>query len=328
MNWIIGCILVLSLLACKDAVKVQGGDPTKPEDDLSNSCPVSCAGSNSFQGLQSSNDVTDVSAKLNWNTELGAAGYSLFKNQNGKLELIASLGSSSSEYTINSLEPETSYSFLIRSISEEGHLDCNKNYLEVVTTEKNTFTSCKEITDHYLGARPSGYYQIDIDGSGGPELPVDVYCDMTNNSGGWTKILNHEVASGVFSNNQDALLKNIDNPESDLYSILSKLEYFKRDGQFEFWLYYPEIDGQSGGNIWTQSSNPTQGPVANYTAIREDHTSSYWGGLEKSSASTLMDGSVNHGNWWYAVGSRVNYGGPNSIPGPGSLVERVQLFVR
>eukprot|EP00493_Phyllostaurus_siculus_P022043 UN22374 len=53
---------------------------------------------------------------------------------------------------------------------------------------------------------------------------------------------------------------------------------------------------------WSQTSNPVSESVEGYEAISVPFTGRYWGGLEPSTAA-LMDGSVNSGYWFYAVGS-------------------------
>ena len=44
----------------------------------------------------------------------------------------------------------------------------------------------------------------------------------------------------------------------------------------------------------------------------------YWGGLEYNNDDALLDGSVGHSNWWFAVGaiSTIDYNGIAGIPGP------------
>ena len=40
-------------------------------------------------------------------------------------------------------------------------------------------------------------------------------------------------------------------------------------------------------------------------------------GMERSTGPTLLDGSVGHNNWWYAIGSASTHN--NGIPGPNSM---------
>ena len=51
----------------------------------------------------------------------------------------------------------------------------------------------------------------------------------------------------------------------------------------------------------------------------------YWGGLEYCDRSALMDGSVDHDNWFYAIGSYVEWN--FATPGPGKPVKIVELYV-
>lgn len=92
-------------------------------------------------------------------------------------------------------------------------------------------------------------------------------------------------------------------------------------------------------NIWVQTSNPTiDQPVSGYVPLVVDATTNYWGGLERNCAmgcsSSLMDGSVGHGNWFYGIGSVAAWGTPEGIPAaeivaPGSAgVPRAQLWTR
>ena len=42
---------------------------------------------------------------------------------------------------------------------------------------------------------PDGVYQIDPDGAAGPLGLISVFCDMTNDAGGWTRVIN--IKNGV-----------------------------------------------------------------------------------------------------------------------------------
>jgi len=79
---------------------------------------------------------------------------------------------------------------------------------------------------------------------------------------------------------------------------------------------------------WSQTSNPTSEGISGYQAISIPYTGNHWGGLEPSSGCcALIDGSVNHGNWFYAVGSFYHWN--NGIPGNGQVgaVQAVELYV-
>ena len=121
----------------------------------------------------------------------------------------------------------------------------------------------------------------------------------------WVRLFYHNNKSGtVFFGSKNEFLKC--NTE-DKISHLWAMELFRgTDNKFEFLLQY-----QSGGtsyNRWKQSSNFTKESVAGYEAVSCSWTSNYWGGLEyNGSSSTWADGSVNHGNWFYAIGCRKNY---------------------
>jgi len=99
---------------------------------------------------------------------------------------------------------------------------------------------------------------------------------------------------------------NPEDPSSDNYAILDELERFrKKDGRFYFRMVWP---GDDIVYEWSQTSNPVFESVEGYEAISVPFTGQYWGGLE-ASASALMDGSVNHSNWFYAVGSHQLWNG-------------------
>lgn len=180
------------------------------------------------------------------------------------------------------------------------------------------------------GATTDGVYTIDPDGAG-PNPAYDCYCNMTDDGGGWTLVFNHNTAGGFWTNDAEANEFNVGTPNitTNKYSILSKLDEIRNAATYEFRLHYPAIGIT---NHWSQTFDPRSGasgirPVAGYVPINIDSTSNFWGGLENSGGATYLDGSVNSGNWWYSLGSVNPYGG-GGIPGPGSVIYNVQLFVR
>lgn len=132
-----------------------------------------------------------------------------------------------------------------------------------------------------------------------------------------------------YQNNSEWLNYNAGDPSNDNYSILDQFENFRgEDNKFHLKLVWPE-SSLTGPQEWKQSSNPfdyTSGGVTGYEQINITYTGEYWGGLEyNTGGSSLLDGSVNHGWWWYAVGTSHNHGG--GIPGGnGVVVQKVELY--
>ncbi|WP_374078130.1 fibrinogen-like YCDxxxxGGGW domain-containing protein [Bdellovibrio bacteriovorus] len=193
------------------------------------------------------------------------------------------------------------------------------------------YSSCKAIYDAGY-AYGDGIYYIDTDGAGNNNPPIPVYCDMTSDGGGWTRVFSHDIAGGYFANGAEAISYNPYFPTTTRYSILNKLESFRRSGKFEFRINWP---GYTPRNWWTQTSNPTSQAIAGYTAVSIGCSTNYWGGLEfnSNSTSTLADGSVSHSNWFYAIGSYVGWGTPTvGIPACDTVatdgVPKVELWVK
>lgn len=153
---------------------------------------------------------------------------------------------------------------------------------------------------------------------------------------GWVKVFRHYSGNGAYfsSANSWAEAKNTNqtNPNADKFSILDRLESIRKDrgGVLTLKLVYPSL---SLTNIWSQTSNPVLSTVGSsgvtgYQPISIQATSNGWGGLEYDGASTFLDGTVNSGNWYYAVGSATSWGGTNTFPGPSAATNLVELWVK
>ena len=180
----------------------------------------------------------------------------------------------------------------------------------------------------------SGVYSLDIDGAG-PLSAMNLYCDSTSDGGGWTRVLHHHTDGGYFASLAASANSNQNDPNHNLYSILNLLDNFESGSRFTFRLFYP---GPNARNIWSQMTNPTSDTdVWGYRDISIDSASRFWGGLERSNRSnginntnrSLLDGSVGHNDWWYAIGSTAVY--ETGIPGPavpsGDVVNEVDLYI-
>ncbi len=151
----------------------------------------------------------------------------------------------------------------------------------------------------------------------------------------WGRVFYHNSkgATNLFQNEEEVLTSNNENK----YSVLKKIEnYQTKEKKYEFLLEYPTLS-KTKYNRWIQSANPTTTTIANgtgsetapgYEEVHIDWSGNYWGGLTKSTnQSTFINGSVGHGNWFYAIGSYSKYNG--GIPGPvSSAVTSVELWAK
>ena len=137
---------------------------------------------------------------------------------------------------------------------------------------------------------------------------------------------------------------NENDPNNANFSILNNLEDFRGDdGKFHFKLEWPggSVYNSNGGNIdflpqeWKQTSNPlTSENVIDYEPINVNYTGMFWAGLENAdnnSTGNLIDGSVDHGYWFYALGTQNPWN--NCIPGPADNnnfygAQVVELYVK
>ena len=222
------------------------------------------------------------------------------------------------------------------SIDKANVIRCSEINEERIKNKKG-FNKDASITYNEFNEIPnieSGIYNLKL---GNQILPVLI--DMDNDEGRWARVFYHNCKSGtvLFSSENsfaEAKETNINAPTtSDKYSILSKLENFRpnTNSSFEFRLKYPTDTNDS--NIWKQTSNPTYEKITGYTPVKINWTSNFWGGLEWTNGSTtLIDGSVNHENWFYAIGvsTKYNDGMPSckEVNANSSTPNDVELWVR
>ena len=161
-------------------------------------------------------------------------------------------------------------------------------------------------------------------------------CSKTEHDTTWIKVFSHNNKSGtvLFISDDEAKMCNIAQSDSaDKYSILSRLNFFKSDEKFEFLLEYPDCPTRQGEyNHWTQTNNPVTSSITGYTPIHIDWTTQGWGGLEKSygtgSSSTFINGTVQHNNWYYAIGAKSSWNDGIPASDDVAVLGRVELWVK
>lgn len=150
----------------------------------------------------------------------------------------------------------------------------------------------------------------------------------------YIKVFEHNtLLSGFF--NDEAEVKSCNKPGK--FSILSSMDSYKYGDKYQFMLYYPEIETR---NVWRQDKSPCDESIPNgdgsinvsgYEPILIQSGIRYWGGLclSTNTDGCYIDGSVNHEDWWYAIGAYQRYGtGAKTFPGAlDKSVHIVQLWL-
>jgi hypothetical protein len=182
-----------------------------------------------------------------------------------------------------------------------------------------------------------GIYTIDPDQSG-PNEPVDTYCDMATDGGGWTQLYDQDVMvlGGYLPTATWAGGVTNTAPNGGQFSILQLTSDFNQGGEYEFLIDWN--DDRSDFVQWTQSENPFVGR-GTVGIIFESPTSQTgcgdFGGLaDDGDGASTLDGSTST-CWWWAIGTSASYRGlgipayEQSNLGLGELVAtRTRLWVR
>jgi hypothetical protein len=146
----------------------------------------------------------------------------------------------------------------------------NKSFTKTITVVPagvnvgNLKTSCKEILDSGLSAG-NGTYWIDPDGSGNAYCAEQVYCNMTDNGGGWTLILksmnnnsDFQYSSGVWASGATFNTSDLDITNASTANALYKsYNYLSAK---EFWVDFLAIPDPA---IIKTSANNTSKYYAN-----------------------------------------------------------------
>ncbi|MBN2800235.1 MAG: hypothetical protein JXX28_13935 [Deltaproteobacteria bacterium] len=186
---------------------------------------------------------------------------------------------------------------------------------------------------------PSGLYAITTALSG---TELTVWCEMGTRGGGWTRLYyqdSTDYADGeprFFEVGQTSA--HPEDPEARLYAILNLLGEFRRDGEFELLMRWPDHGTWTDEMQWSQVSNPVTDAAGalptGYAGLHIPYTSNGWSlGLQHSARPeySLLDGTITPStNWYYAVGTTYCWGGePNPCqPAPNGGAHKVELLVR
>ncbi len=179
-------------------------------------------------------------------------------------------------------------------------------------------TSCRELQAVVPGT-PDGLYAIDPDGTG-PIAPMNLFCDMTRDGGGWTWIAYGLKQTSSFASwNNNAALNSAATgtlvgswhlSQDFIQALVVENRYRAGCGQFDFRYYW------TGAGAWSWSSQVTASSCnSNYAGTGVSFTPSWvlschWG-VVASAANGFVSAHCNNGdpavvNPWYCNGSHTS----------------------
>ena len=171
----------------------------------------------------------------------------------------------------------------------------------------------------------SGFVVVDLD-AGGPEQPLEVYCEQTYLDGGWMRVMSAKYPHFFKDANWQDF--NAGTPKDENYSILGKRDLFKDGEDYTFRYAVGDMMTWEDGPImfqvaWTQGHDPftktTNG--ADYTFIggNKPTTCSGFSGLHNKytdpSYATEVDPNDGIGCWWMQVVPRDDWNKLGYPPG-------------
>lgn len=126
------------------------------------------AGPLTFTGIDSIDQVTTTSLRINWTHDANAANYFVFEMVGGVPNLIDTISAPTATYAITGLNPSTTYTYRVRAQDLLGDIETNTNNVAVTTADPPVLT---DVADFIF---PSRYVD-----QGSP-----VAIDVNNESGG------------------------------------------------------------------------------------------------------------------------------------------------
>uniref|UniRef100_A0A8C2AR71 Zmp:0000000846 n=1 Tax=Cyprinus carpio TaxID=7962 RepID=A0A8C2AR71_CYPCA len=176
--------------------------------------------------LVASNIQTD-SAVLTWTPPRAAiTGYILtFQASDGDLNLEASVTS----HSLSDLSSSTEHTVRLQAVAEDKR---STQISSVFTTAGMRYRNAKDCSEALLnGETSSGLYTIYI--SGDEKQPVQVYCDMSTDGGGWMVFLRRQSGKVDFYRNWRNYSAGFGDTNDEFWLGLSNLHKITSAGQYE-----------------------------------------------------------------------------------------------
>ncbi|XP_058015691.1 tenascin isoform X3 [Ahaetulla prasina] len=257
-------------------------------------------------------DVQFETALLTWKPPQGSiTGYLLiYESADGKIKEVV-LGPESTSYTLVDLSSSTLYTAKLQALLHT----LKSNFIQTTfTTTGLLYPYPKDCSQTLLnGEIASGLYTIYLYGN--QSQPVEVYCDMSSDGGGWIVFLRRQNGEVNFYQNWRTYESGFGDPNNEFWLGLEKLHKITSQGPYELRVdlrdrgetAYALYNKFSVGDARTRYRLKVDGYSGNAGESMSYHNGRAFSTFDKDNDSAITNCALSYkGAFWYRNCHRVN----------------------
>ncbi|XP_015281059.1 PREDICTED: tenascin isoform X4 [Gekko japonicus] len=268
-------------------------------------------------GLDAPKDLTATeiqfeTALLTWRPpRASVTGYLLiYESIDGKVKEVI-LGPESTSYSLSDLSPSTQYTVKLQALNRSLK---SKIIQTVFTTTGLLYPYPRDCSQALLnGETASGLYTIYVNGD--QAQPLEVYCDMGSDGGGWIVFLRRQDGELDFYQNWRTYETGFGDPKKEFWIGLDKLHKITSQGQYELRVdlrdheetAYALYDRFSVGDSRTRYRLKVDGYSGTAGDSMTYHSGRAFSTFDKDNDSAITNCALSYkGAFWYKNCHRVN----------------------
>ncbi|XP_055515939.1 tenascin isoform X2 [Leucoraja erinacea] len=261
-------------------------------------------------------DVTMNDALVSWKPpQAQISGYILtIETEDGKVEKLEYFGAAESSYTLLELDPSMNYRVMLQAYTGSEHSSIIETTFRTVGFLYPFPKDCSQTLLN--GETSSGVQTIFLNGN--RSQPLQVYCDMNTDGGGWMVFQRRESGQVNFFRNWKNYTAGFGNPSGELWLGLENLHKITSEGRYQL-----RVDLQDEGDaayavydkfFISDAKSRYKLHIGAYSGTAGDSLT-YHQGRPFSTRDRDNDVAVTNcalsykGAWWYKNCHRVNLNG-------------------
>lgn len=261
-------------------------------------------------------DVTMNDALVSWKPpQAQISGYILtIETEDGKVEKLEYFGAAESSYTLLELDPSMSYRVMLQAYTGSEHSSIIETTFRTVGFLYPFPKDCSQTLLN--GETSSGVQTIFLNGNW--SQPLQVYCDMNTDGGGWMVFQRRESGQVNFFRNWKNYTAGFGNPSGELWLGLENLHKITSEGRYQLRVDLQD-EGDSAYAVYdkffiSDAKSRYKLHIGAYSGTAGDSLT-YHQGRPFSTRDRDNDVAVTNcalsykGAWWYKNCHRVNLNG-------------------